>query len=149
MLRAVLNKNGSSLIEVVVAIALLSAGILALAAAQPQAIRNASRTDAVGRAAGILQNELEWAEAQILNRNNPIPANLFNEAVRTSHGSTVGPLANGDFEYLVTRTSVLVAGETNLWQVTVTISAPAGVEIAGLPIVGSILVSRQEMFTAS
>ncbi len=58
MLTTVCNKRGLGIIEVLITLFLTAVGIMALLSMQPQSWKAASRSDFMGRAAGILHSEL-------------------------------------------------------------------------------------------
>ena len=66
------NEKGIGLIEVCIALFLLASGVLGLIALQPSAWRQSARSDSLGRAVGILAQELQIMEAFIMNPNNTI-----------------------------------------------------------------------------
>ena len=75
------NNKGISLIEVVIALFLTTVGILALLAMQPMSWQTAAKSDFLGRAAGILQEELETTELSIMNPNNAVNTGTTNKTV--------------------------------------------------------------------
>jgi Tfp pilus assembly protein PilV len=131
------NNRGTSLVEVVIAMFIISVGILALLSLQPEAWKMAGRTDYLGRAAGILQNELERVELSIMNPSNAVTVGTASRTVNTSGESTAQP---GDMAYTVTTTVAEAA--TGSWRVTVGINWTGHAQ----GISGSILVTRQEHF---
>jgi type II secretory pathway component PulJ len=138
------NEKGSGLIEIMVAISLLSIGVLGLLAVQPQAWTNAARTDYMGRATGVLQNELESVEARIMNANIPLPSPLPNVDIKTAFTSGQPDSAHalpGDASYNV-RTEISNTAITGLWLVRVSVTWPMNPQ----GISGSILVTRQDNF---
>ena len=62
------------MVEVVVSIAVLSVGILSLITLLPSSMRLAGRSDYLGRASGILANQIQATEAMLLNPSAPVPA---------------------------------------------------------------------------
>lgn len=60
------------LIEVVIAIFLVSVGVLAILSMQPSAWRAVGKSDYLGRGAGILHRELERREVCIMNPCNAV-----------------------------------------------------------------------------
>jgi Tfp pilus assembly protein PilV len=66
------NEKGIGLIEVCIALFLLAIGVLGLIAIQPSAWRQSARSDSLGRAVGILAQELQAMEVFIMNPNNTV-----------------------------------------------------------------------------
>ncbi|MDD5233761.1 MAG: prepilin-type N-terminal cleavage/methylation domain-containing protein [Syntrophales bacterium] len=131
------NSRGTSLVEVVIAMFIISVGILALLSIQPEAWKMAGRTDFLGRAAGILQNELERTELAIMNPNNAVVVGTNSRTVNASGEASAQP---GDMAYTVTTTVAAVG--TDSWRVTVGINWTGHAQ----GISGSVLVTRQEHF---
>ncbi|MFB3925266.1 MAG: hypothetical protein ACE14T_04365 [Syntrophales bacterium] len=137
MFDSICTEKGISLIEVVVAILLTAIGVIALLSLQPQAWEMSGKTDYLGRAAGILNSELERVELSIMNPNNSVTAGTTSRTVLTSGGSSA---LTGDASYTV-QTTIASAG-TNVWRVTVVVTWPAN----STGVSGSLLVTRQEPF---
>jgi Tfp pilus assembly protein PilV len=131
------NKRGISLVEVVIAVFLTTIGVLAVLSLQPAAWRTAARSDYMGRAAGILQKELETQEVLIMNCCNAVAAGTTTTNVLASGEAVAQP---GDATFTVTTTiTEIVTG--SVWRVDVRV-AWAG--HAG--IIESIVVTRQQRF---
>jgi len=118
MLKSIRNKSGITLIEAVISSFLMMVGVLALITAQPSGWKLSSRSDYLGRAAGILQAELEANEILIMNKNNtPATAPI----VKKVNGSGRGTPQPGDVTYNVRTTRTDLAGS---WRVTVQVTWP-------------------------
>jgi Tfp pilus assembly protein PilV len=130
------NNRGISLVEVVIAIFLTTIGVLAVLSLQPTAWRTAARSDYMGRAAGILQKELETQEVFIMNCCNAVTAGATVNNVLVSGEAAAQP---GDATFTVTTTITLIAA--NVWRVDVRV-AWAG----HTGIIESIVVTRQQRF---
>ncbi len=61
------SKKGITMVEVIVSVAILSIGILALLTLLPSSWRLAGRSDYLGRASGVLANQIQLAESMVLN----------------------------------------------------------------------------------
>jgi hypothetical protein len=72
MLSLISNKRGIGLIEVVIAIFLVSFGVLTILSMQPSAWKLVGKSDYLGRAAGILHKELEIRETCVMNSCIPL-----------------------------------------------------------------------------
>jgi len=136
---AIHNNRGIGLVEVLVAIMLVSIALVAVLAMQPQALMTAGRTDHLGRAAGILLNELERNEAIIMNPTMDIPASSTRNVYTGGEGDAYAP-KSGDTTYTVA-TTIATSG-ANAWRVTTRITWPGN----ATGISGSILATRQEAF---
>jgi Tfp pilus assembly protein PilV len=131
------NNRGISLVEVVIAIFLTTIGVLAVLSLQPSAWRTATRSDYMGRAAGILQKELETQQILIMNCCNAVAAPITTvNNVLVSGEAAAQP---GDATFTVTTTITLIAA--NVWRVDVRV-AWAG----HTGIIESIVVTRQQKF---
>jgi hypothetical protein len=136
MLSSLCNKRGITLIELMIAALITAVGILALLSMHPTAWRASGRSDLMGRAAGILNEELETNEMMIMNPCNAVPAG-GTRPVFTSGEGTAQP---GDFPYTV-QTDIVDNGG-GLWMVTVRVTWPGN----NNGIAETILVTRQERF---
>ena len=120
MFNLLCTKKGITLIEVMVSLILITVGIMSLLTLLPSGIRLAGTSDMLGRAAGILQAELERNEIMIMNRNNPITPNPGNPTVKQKvHGSGEKTAQPGDIPYTVS-TEVASSGTGFLVRVQVT-----------------------------
>jgi Tfp pilus assembly protein PilV len=135
------------LVEVLVAVVLITVGLLGLMTLQPTAWRASNRSDFTGRAAMILQQELESNRAYIMNSSNPNPTLLNNPQVtdRTVYASGQAALQpHGDIAYSVTTTTTDLApsGKPNSWRVVVQVTWPGN----NTGITDSVIVGRQLSF---
>jgi len=145
MFNTLLNKKGISLIEVSVALFLLSLGVLALISLQPSAWRLSGKSDYLGRASGILQAQLQVIEAKIMNPQYSPPSG------KTTYGPTIvypggqGTAKKGDVPFTVVTTieDPTITGEAGIWRVTVQVTWPGG---TGQGIRESLKVAQQEAF---
>jgi type IV pilus assembly protein PilV len=139
--------KGMSLAEVLVALVLISIGLLGLMTLQPTAWRASNRSDYTGRAAMILQQELETNRAWIMNASNANPTALNNPLItnRTVYASgQTTPLPQGDVAYTVrtTTTDLGPSGTPNSWRVVVQVTWPGN----NTGITDSVVVGRQLSF---
>ncbi len=130
------DERGISLVEVVIATFLLTVGVAAILSLQPTAWKSTSRSDFMGRAAGILHKELEMNEAYIMNPSNPVATGTTTNTVYPSGLNAAGA---GDVAYTVTTTIASVG--TNVWTVAVGVSWPNHAAVTG-----KITVTRQDRF---
>ncbi|MEN6464341.1 MAG: prepilin-type N-terminal cleavage/methylation domain-containing protein [Syntrophaceae bacterium] len=136
MCSSICSDRGFSITEVIVAILLVSVGVIALLATQPSSWNLAGRSDNLGRAAGILQSELSLNEAVIMNPLVAIPASQ----TKNVYVSRQGERQPGDAPYTVTTTIDLVS--TGVWRVRATVTWPSN----STGITDSIIVTRQEPY---
>jgi Tfp pilus assembly protein PilV len=116
------NKKGIGLIEVLIALFLLSFAVLSLLSLQPSAWRLSGRSDYLGRAGGVLHAQLEANETLLMNPNNANPCNPVNPktTLTTVKASGSGAVQPGDATFQI-RTTIL----DNLnatWLVTVNVT---------------------------
>jgi prepilin-type N-terminal cleavage/methylation domain-containing protein len=137
MLRLPCNNRGFTLIEVIIAMFLTVVAVLALFSLQPTAWQTATRSDMLGRAAGILHERLTTQEALIMNPCNAVTAGATGPTpVFVSGQATAQP---GDVQFNVTTTITNLAA--NVWRVTVRVAWPGHVGISE-----SLVVTRQQGF---
>jgi prepilin-type N-terminal cleavage/methylation domain-containing protein len=150
MFRTLSTKRGMTLIEVCVALALLSVGVMALISLQPSAWRLSGKSDYLGRASGILLSQLQATEAQIMNPNisPPTSTTTTTSTVYPGGQTTAGqPTAvTGDFPFTVKTTTYppsVVGLGSNIWRVTVQVTWPGG---TAQGIRESLIVAPQQSF---
>jgi len=138
--------RGITLIEVVIAVFLVTVGVLAILSMQPSAWRMVGKSDYLGRGAGILHRELERREACIMN-----PCNVVATGTATSPPILVSGLpgaVSGDAQYTVNTTITPIAGSTSAWNVTVRVTWPDQVAHGYRDLTESIIVARQRRFAS-
>ncbi len=142
MFNSLCSKKGLTLVEVMIALMLTMIGVLAVISMQPQAWILTGKSDYLGRAAGILHQELEAVEGRIMNPCNPNPCSGANPlttsaTVRASGQGTAQP---GDVDFTVQTT--ITDNGNNTWRVSVTVTWPG----TSPGISESLVVTRQEHF---
>ncbi len=115
-------KKGISLTEVMIALFLISFGMLALVSLLPQSQRVTGRSDFLGRAAGILNEELESNEVSILNPCNPNPCSSVNPLVSTKNVCTSGQAASTPGDMAFTVQTTITDNGNNTWTVVVRVT---------------------------
>jgi Tfp pilus assembly protein PilE len=132
------NNRGFTLVEVVIAIFLTIVAVLGILALISPAWKTAARSDYLGRASGILYEQLMTREAWIMNPCNAVTTGTTGPtAVFASGQPTAQP---GDVQFNVTTT---ITSITNAWLVTVHVSWPP---LNATGITESLIVTRQEGF---
>jgi hypothetical protein len=112
------SERGLGLVEVIIAMFITTVAVMAILALQPSAWTTAGKSDYMGRAAGILHEELERQEAIIMNPCCAVATGTTGPVAVLASGQATA-LA-GDAQFNVTRTITLEA--TNVWRVTVRVA---------------------------
>jgi Tfp pilus assembly protein PilV len=140
MSRTACNNRGITIVEVLITLFLTTVGIMALLSMQPTAWNTAGRSDFMGRAAGILQSELERNEIMIMNPNNAVSTGVLPN--HSQYASSQTTQQSGDVAYTVATTVTPLAGATNAWSVKVQVTWPGNTR----GVSETMIVSRQEYF---
>ena len=132
------NNRAMSLIEVVIAMFLTVVAVLGIFSLVSPAWKTAARSDYLGRASGILYEQLMTQEATILNPCNAVTTGTTGPTPVFVSGSltTAQP---GDAQFTVTTEIALIG--TNAWRVSVLVAWPGHSGISD-----SLVVTRQEGF---
>lgn len=141
MFNLLCTKKGITIIEVLVSVVLITVGILSLLTLLPSGLRLSGTSDLLGRAAGILQAELDKNEILIMNENNTVTATTpGNPDKRDVYGSGKTSAQPGDIKYTVqTQRSTLPGGQ---WLVQVQVTWSTNSNGIG----ESLIVTRQKYF---
>ena len=141
MLELVRNKRGLTLIETVVAMSLVAISIVSILSLQPTAWKMAGKSDYMGRAAGILTQEMERVQALIMNPcQTTLPASDATPRSILTSGTSLKK--DGDATFLVQTTiNTLTIGR--VWRVTVRVTWPP---ISTRGITESLVVTRQDRY---
>lgn len=137
MFSSILNRKGISLVEVCIALFLLSIGIMAMISLQPAAWRLSGKSDYLGRASGILLAQLQAVEAKIMNPNIAVTTGTTASTIYAGGQSTK---KQGDAEFTVNTTTTDLG--SNTWRVTIKVTWPGNVS----GISESLIAARQENF---
>ena len=132
------SDRGSTLIEALIAIVLVSIGLIGLTSMQPTSWQASARADYLGRAAMMISQEITQQEVWIMNPCNTVSAGTTTQSVNVSGQATS---QSGDAVFTI-QTTITNIG-TNTWQVTVRITWPP---LNTTGITESIVVTRQENF---
>jgi Tfp pilus assembly protein PilV len=140
MFNSLCNKKGLTMIEVMVSLILITVGILSLLTLLPSGIRLSGTSDLLGRAAGILQAELNMNEILVMNENNTVTATAPGVPLtKTVYGSGKGSPQQGDISYTVRTQRSDLGGR---WLVQVQVIWPGNTNGIG----ESLIVTRQKYF---
>ena len=102
MFSSICNKKGISMMEVLISVVLITVGILSLLTLLPAGWRLSGTSDYLGRAAAILQAEMERNEILIMNENNTVTATPTGYPIKTTvYGSGKTSPQPGDIAYEV------------------------------------------------
>ena len=137
----IFSNKGISIIEALMAALLTAVAVISLLPMQDTSMRTGFRSDYLGRAAGILQSELEFREHQIMH-SGAAPTSPINQTITVS-GQTGAP---GDATFnILTTTIVIVSAPTSSpsWLVTVRVTWTGG---PANGISSSIIVTGQAGF---
>jgi prepilin-type N-terminal cleavage/methylation domain-containing protein len=136
------NEKGLTLIEVMVAVMLVSIGALALLATQGPAWTLTGRSDILGRAGMVLHRELGTNEMLLMNPNVANPCLAMNPLVnvRNVNGSDQPGVQQGDIAFTVQTTTLDNLNGT--WTVRVQVTWPGN----NVGVSESVVVTRQEPF---
>lgn len=134
------NESGITVVEVVVATFLLSVSILATLALQPTAWKMASMTDNLGRASGIIENEMEALAVKVMNPKIADPVSLSDAETKTVYAGGDTTAKPGDAVFY--KNAQITKPGGSLWQIRVTVTWPGNSK----GIAGTRLVTRQDDF---
>ena len=140
MSRTACNNRGITIVEVLITLFLTAVGIMALLSMQPTSWNAAGRSDFMGRAAGILQSELERNELWIMNPANAVSTGVL--PVRNVYASSQPTQQAGDVPFTVNTTVLPLGSATNAWTVTIQVTWPGNAR----GVQETAIVSRQEYF---
>ncbi len=125
--------------ESLIAVFLTAIAIVGLMPMQDMSLRTASRSDYLGRAAGIMQTELEAQEAFIMRVSNPVTLGpAAPKTVKVSDAAGV----EGDATYIVNTTISQNPASAISWIVHVRVTWTGNAN----GVRSSIIVTRQEGF---
>ena len=127
------------MVEVLISMVLLSFGVLSLLTLLPSGWRMAGTSDLLGRAAGLLQAELERNEVWIMNERNQVTPTPSPSSPQPFYSSGPPP---GDVQYLVTTEIQNLGGGSGPWRVRVRVTWPGNTT----GISESVIVTRQLFF---
>jgi Tfp pilus assembly protein PilV len=118
------NRRGIGLVEVLIALFLISFGVLSLLSLQPTAWSLSGRSDYLGRAGGILHSQLETREMLLMNPTLPNPCIATNPLVQTLSVNASGMVATqpGDASFTVNTT--ILDNLNGTWLLTVRVTWP-------------------------
>ena len=146
------NKRGFTLVEGLIAIFLVSVSMMALLSTLSPAWRLSSKSDYLGRAAGIMYRELDAWELYIMNPCNGMAAQTTNwdsfKPLGTASwtvNSSLLAAQPGDAAYTVSTVITDISPVTpgTVWQVRVTVTWPP-LNSAG--VTETVIVTRQQGF---
>lgn len=125
------------MIEVVIAMFLTSVAVLAVFSLVAPAWRTTGKSDNLGRAAGILNQELLKHEARIMNACCSVTTGTLAATIVNASGQTTAQSGDAQFNIATTITSLAA----NVWRVTVRVTWTGHPGISE-----SMVVTRQQGF---
>jgi Tfp pilus assembly protein PilE len=135
------DNRGFTLVEVVIAIFLTVVALLGILALISPGWKTAAKSDYLGRASGILYEQLMTQEAWILNPCNAVTTGAPVQTVVFASGQpTAQP---GDVQFNVTTTITRIQTNPCAWLVTVQVSWPP---LNATGITESLIVTGQQGF---
>jgi Tfp pilus assembly protein PilV len=135
------NSKGISLVEALIAVFLLSVGVLSLLTLQPSSWMLSGKSDYLTRAAGLLQRQLQASEAYIMNPGTAVSSGTITVTDVAASGEATPQLGDAAFTVTTTTAAAPDVG-ANAWRVSVTVSwprRPSGISAA-------LIVAKQEYF---
>jgi len=131
------NEEGFGLIEVIISVFITAVGIMAIFSLLSPAWKTVSKSDYLGRASGILYEQLMNQEARIMNPCCAVTVGTLPATVVYASGQTSAQ--PGDAQFNVTTT--ITALTANVWRVSVRVAWTGNAGVSE-----SLIVSRQEGF---
>jgi Tfp pilus assembly protein PilV len=144
MSRSLCNKKGFGMIEVIIALFMTVVAVLGVFSLVSPAWRTSTRSDYLGRASGILYEELIRQEARIMNPCCSVTAGTLPAVAVNTSGQTTAQAGDVQFNVNTTITDLSTATSPNFWGVTVRVTWPGHTGISE-----SLVVSRQDGFTST
>ena len=126
MLNSICDEKGITLLEVLLSVVLIAVGVMGLLTLMPSGWRLSGTSDALGRAAGILQAELERQEVFVINPNSvvaAIPAGDPQGQKVVYAGGAVAQ-AGDNIPYTVETVRTALAAPSSGWRVKVKVTWP-------------------------
>jgi len=135
------DRRGISLVEALIAVFLLSTGVLSLLTLQPSSWMLSGKSDYLTRAVGIMQRQLQASEAYIMNPGTAVSPGTITVTDVPASGEATPQLGDAAFTVTTTTAAAPDVG-ANAWRVSVTVSwprRPSGIS-------ASLIVAKQEYF---
>ena len=149
MLHTLCNKRGISMVEMLVAIVVTSIAVMSILSLQSSGWRTAAKSDHLGRAAGILYNELETREVYIMNPSNTVTIGTFGPATVLASGQAAAVEGDATFQLTTTIANISTLNPQDAvhgpWRVTVTVTWPP---LNSTGVTENIVVTRQDRYNS-
>lgn len=143
-IKTLLNNKGITIIEAMIAAFLTAVAVISLMPMQSTSLRAGFRADYLGRAAGIMQAELEAREYFIMNQDNIVTVTgATTPIVQNIKASGSAGVVQGDATFQVFTLINPVPATTNAWIVNVRVTWTGG---SANGIRSSIIATRQYNF---
>jgi Tfp pilus assembly protein PilV len=132
-LKIKINKKGISMVEVLIAMFLTMIAVVSLSSMVPLSWRTAGKSDYLGRATSLLQNELEWRQYQTMRGVDPITLEYSQDGQ---------PVLVGDTTFIVKTSTSKDNARPNTWLINVNVTWPGNDN----GVTSSIIATRQMGF---
>jgi len=143
MSRSLCNKKGFGMIEVIIALFMTVVAVLGVFSLVSPAWRTSTRSDYLGRASGILYEELIRQEARIMNPCCSVTAGTLPAVAVNTSGQTTAQSGDVQFNVNTTITDLSTATSPDFWGVTVRVTWPGHTGISE-----SVVVTCQDSFSS-
>jgi len=143
MSRSLCNKKGFGMIEVIIALFMTVVAVLGVFSLVSPAWRTSTRSDYLGRASGILYEELIRLEARIMNPCCSVTAGTLPAVAVNTSGQTTAQSGDVQFNVNTTITDLSTATSPDFWGVTVRVTWPGHTGISE-----SVVVTCQDSFSS-
>lgn len=127
------------MIEVVIAMFITVVAVLGVFSLVSPAWRTSNRSDYLGRASGILYEEMIRQEAMIMN-----PCCSVTGGTLATRSVNTGQSGDVQFNVDTTVTDLSTATSPNIWRITVRVTWPSHTGISE-----SLVITRQDSFTST
>lgn len=126
------------MLEVIIAVFLTAVGVMSVFSLVAPSLQTVGRSDYMGRASGILYEQLMREEARLMNSCCKVTTGTLPAIEVNTSGQATATTGDAKFNVTTSITSL----DTNIWRVTVRVAWPGHTGVSE-----SLVVSRQEGFT--
>lgn len=145
MFSGICSNRGFAIVEALVALCILTIGLIGLLTVLPMGWTSAASSDFRSRASEILYAELENAQSLLENPCNSVPVGTYTVRTIYASGGTT-PSGSGDIQFKVTPTIAQTNTAPNEWLVTMQITWPGNT--TGITASRSVIVLNSSSYPA-